>query len=426
MPPHHDNRGLKRKRPTASTEEDLTLKVARKLHHGLKEVRKAAKKAKSFENQKMVKKLKLLRKDPEKNGQEIKDMEAQLETLKNTNHDRIGTLALRSKLKKDKILSSNSSVTSAIATELPPGTSTSTNTDPKVDSRLLSSKALASEVNLFVASLRLVINPQAKLDTEAESPRPTKLQKQDLPEGDHQSESEAEDIADLRIEDEPVDESSAVLEGDGWESGTIDGDSDEDDEDEDHKSSDGEERAPKSQQEKPKATYATSVKERPKPTESAFLPSLSVGFTRGDSDSEFSDGEEKPTERKNRRGQRARRAIWEKKYGRGAKHLNSEAQETANKSNGPNHGRSAGSSTNFRPNHTENSYKRNDSARSHQPAPPNRTFNAPPSRSRSDRPPPPPAREERPLHPSWEAKKKLKEKESGAIVPPQNKRITFD
>jgi len=43
--------------------------------------------------------------------------------------------------------------------------------------------------------------------------------------------------------------------------------------------------------------------------ESTFLPSLSVGFIRGDSDSEWSDSEAKTADiRKNRRGQRARRA----------------------------------------------------------------------------------------------------------------------
>ncbi|KAH8930132.1 Bud-site selection protein [Atractiella rhizophila] len=61
---------------------------------------------------------------------------------------------------------------------------------------------------------------------------------------------------------------------------------------------------------------------------SMFLPSLMAGYTSGDGrdgDYEFSgeedfEDDDKP-ERKNRRGQRARRAIWEKKYGRGAKHL---------------------------------------------------------------------------------------------------------
>lgn len=57
-----------------------------------------------------------------------------------------------------------------------------------------------------------------------------------------------------------------------------------------------------------------------------------------------------------------------------------------------------------------------DPARNHQQPTSDKMFAKP------MRPPP----EERPLHPSWEAKKKLKEKDSGAIVAPQNKRITFD
>jgi hypothetical protein len=36
-----------------------------------------------------------------------------------------------------------------------------------------------------------------------------------------------------------------------------------------------------------------------------------------------------------------------------------------------------------------------------------------------------PRGEEKPLHPSWEAKKKVKEKESAAIVPPVGKKIVF-
>ena len=34
-------------------------------------------------------------------------------------------------------------------------------------------------------------------------------------------------------------------------------------------------------------------------------------------------------------------------------------------------------------------------------------------------------REERPLHPSWEAKKKQKEKQSAGILPPQGQKIKF-
>ncbi|KAI0888285.1 Bud-site selection protein [Annulohypoxylon maeteangense] len=53
---------------------------------------------------------------------------------------------------------------------------------------------------------------------------------------------------------------------------------------------------------------------------SAFLPSLMGGYISG-SESEASDIDVNPPERKNRRGQRARQAIWEKKYKEKAKHL---------------------------------------------------------------------------------------------------------
>ncbi|KAI1205508.1 Bud-site selection protein [Annulohypoxylon truncatum] len=53
---------------------------------------------------------------------------------------------------------------------------------------------------------------------------------------------------------------------------------------------------------------------------SAFLPSLMGGYISG-SESEASDIDVGPPARKNRRGQRARQAIWEKKYKEKAKHL---------------------------------------------------------------------------------------------------------
>lgn len=111
---------------------------------------------------------------------------------------------------------------------------------------------------------------------------------------------------------------------DGWESGSIggevhsasdddgdaspDGDSSSEDED-----SDREEDTVKKPAGKLKSTVpkAASLKAKPKASASAstFLPSLSVGFIRGDSDSEWSDSEDKTEDvRKNRRGQRARRA----------------------------------------------------------------------------------------------------------------------
>jgi hypothetical protein len=51
---------------------------------------------------------------------------------------------------------------------------------------------------------------------------------------------------------------------------------------------------------------------------STFLPSLMGGYISGSESA--SDVDVAPTARKNRRGQRARQAIWEKKYGEKAKH----------------------------------------------------------------------------------------------------------
>ena len=51
-----------------------------------------------------------------------------------------------------------------------------------------------------------------------------------------------------------------------------------------------------------------------------FVPTLQVGYISG-SESSATDVDADMAPRKNRRGQRARQAIWEKKYGAGAKHL---------------------------------------------------------------------------------------------------------
>ncbi len=53
------------------------------------------------------------------------------------------------------------------------------------------------------------------------------------------------------------------------------------------------------------------------PTISSFLPTLAAQYISGSE----SDSEEEEQTRKNRRGQRARREIWEKKFGRGANHV---------------------------------------------------------------------------------------------------------
>lgn len=261
-------------------------------------------------------------------------------------HEPIANSAVKSKLKKDRVLSASEDVQVAIKSELSsnllvpaiPGSSTS-----KVESRLLSSKILATEVHSVIDALRNVIQPKPKTDQEelggedeeefVEEQRPSKLGKSDEPvtAGDDESD-----------EDEEADdgwESGSVPADDGWESSSIrgtddtngDGDASEgngkppDSEGSARESSDNEDDSDASprhlssksvKKAKRDAGHPLSVKDiegKSKAAaigESAFLPSLSVGFTRGDSDaSDFSDAESDKVERKNRRGQRARRAY---------------------------------------------------------------------------------------------------------------------
>ncbi|KAK4145547.1 Bud-site selection protein [Dichotomopilus funicola] len=69
----------------------------------------------------------------------------------------------------------------------------------------------------------------------------------------------------------------------------------------------------------PPPKKAKKAKGTLKPTDSTFLPSLMGGYISGSESA--SDVDVAPPERKNRRGQRARQAIWEKKFGEKAKHL---------------------------------------------------------------------------------------------------------
>ncbi|CDR99793.1 hypothetical protein [Sporisorium scitamineum] len=91
----------------------------------------------------------------------------------------------------------------------------------------------------------------------------------------------------------------------------------------------------KSRHESRKSTTASSSSKPTKnPKSSTFLPTLSTGFIAGRSDDEWSDAEADladrdlselrtgaKKERKNRMGQRARKALYEKKYGSNANHI---------------------------------------------------------------------------------------------------------
>lgn len=227
------------------------------------------------------------------------------------------------KLKKNKILSADPSIR-ALSAELSsnlvpletPGTLTA-----KVQSRILSSKVIASEVVLIMENLKAFLNPfvgsenvggaahnhhsslnnskrrRTGVDHEKDASSP-----KDKPSGQG-SKGEYEDIS--------TGEAMAEMDDD-WESGTVDGSSGSEDSvagsADDH--DDASFNQGSSDSGDPAGNLKKSWQSHGSKSQSEFLPSLSVGFTRGDSGSEFSDSETRLVDgiKKNRRGQRARRA----------------------------------------------------------------------------------------------------------------------
>ncbi|ESK95005.1 bud22 family protein [Moniliophthora roreri MCA 2997] len=407
------NRGVKRKRQENPKEKDLNAKMVGKLHHDLKEVRKAAKKAKAFETQKLIKKLKGLRL---KNGSEadITECESQLEELKEINTEAVANTALRSKLSKDKQLSKTDLIQAAMSTELEKNLllpAAGSSPAGKVQSRLLSSKILAVGVASALEDLRLVIHPPAgSVDGDSDDERPAKMKKLTARDEDGDVNMDLEDdLADVGEEDENDG-------GAGWESGTVGDDEKEPDDDGWESDSLGSGEVDEYMDEDSPEEAGATISDHglpPKPSpqarmaQSTFLPALSTGFIRGDS-SDWSDSEAKAADiekKKNRRGQRARRAIWEKKYGRNANHKKKEVAESGERGrkHWPSSANDGGSNRGLSSSRSIKTSRPDGSGRQTDSAPHQHMANT----ARSQR-----------LHPSWEAKKKLKEKQSAAITPP--------
>jgi len=315
-------------------------------------------------------------------------------------------LALRSKLKKDKLLSSNPSIQSAVSETFPSvATPLSEGMTAKLESRLLSSKTLSKEVNRVILSLHSALKPSG--DEEY---------------GVDEASSSSHDSGivhpSITVNQRSSPQASENNSGDSDDDASGSSDS---------TRSDGPSRPSTSTQHPKYVTFdpashspllsdGASQNQR---TESIFLPTFSNGFIPAGSDTDWSDGEATVADvtRKNRRGQRARRAIWEKKYGKGAKHLRKQQE--------------SGTTHNVRP--PRKLVKGPQAKPSHGPRLPSSSKQNPQvekgqgvletniSHQRK-----PSVVDDRPLHPSWVAKMRMKERSGAVIVPSQGKRIKFD
>ncbi|KAL5501507.1 hypothetical protein ACEPAH_8767 [Sanghuangporus vaninii] len=492
--------GVKRKREPRSNTEDINIasKLRGKLHHGLKEVKKATKKAKAFETQRIVKKLK----DARKSGDEsnIKHLEVQLESLKHIDLDDIAVGSLRSKIKKDSFLSKNADCLEVVSSELSlsPNQSGPTSSERAlVESRMLSSKILSSEVVAVINSLKLMLGVGRQEmpplgdhnDSHAGDLQESEEERRTTPKGmkaarstrnirSERSLSEDDDNEDDEgSNDEAAWTGFGAIYNDSGQSGTAESwessslhsqDSEKQPQSSVSDSSHSASPPRPSSVKKARPTAAIPKPKTGKAGESAFLPSLSVGFISG-SDSEWSESEAKIADmpmKKNRRGQRARKAIWEKKYGRNANHLrklreNDVRDARVRTARGERGGRGTGAATetaaslgshgggivrargrpaatmeaesavpagsphpkSIRDNRGRNQndlYLKHHSGQARggaEDGKPSSNVRLRNNDRDDDKP--------KPLHPSWEAKRRLKEKESPAIVPSMGTKIKF-
>ncbi|PLB55353.1 Bud-site selection protein [Aspergillus steynii IBT 23096] len=153
-------------------------------------------------------------------------------------------------------------------------------------------------------------------------------------------------------------------------------------------------------------------------TSTTFLPSLSMGGYFSGSESEAEDVEDAAPRRKNRMGQQARRALWEKKFGSGANHVkNQKDNKRNNRDSGWDVRRGA---TDGREGPRGRRGQGRGGAMGATGA------NALPRQGdRSQRGGAPASKPEdnKPLHPSWEAAKKAKEQKTASF---SGKKVVFD
>jgi len=231
-----------------------------------------------------------------------------IETLyQQFNHEGTASSMLLRRLRKDKHIQANEEAKitlDAQMQQMTPLNSTGLQNSTKalVESRMSSSKILANEITAQVAGLRLLVLPDKET---GDLPMIDLNAKKEVGEDAEWESGPVSDTADSFDEAESEQQYLAMNEGESFDSG-----------------SESEEESSASEisvsQDLPLAKQRKTVESHMEEEEdySSFLPSLAVGYTRGDSDaSDWSSDDANSVTggaiapRKNRRGQRARQAL---------------------------------------------------------------------------------------------------------------------
>ncbi|KAK9767566.1 hypothetical protein K7432_002539 [Basidiobolus ranarum] len=398
-------------------------KLSRKTFHLKKEIRKSLKKAKTFETQKIVKRIKTVRKDLEKKSSKeetdklkttIERLERELEMIKTIQTDQLCDLAFYKAIKKDNTLRNHEAFSSLAE---PKGThevnedSEAVKLRSNVESRIFGSKPLKDMQAVCIGDLLNIVAPELNVERVASKPKPNpKENKSQPPKKSAQPVGETESLSEEKSDDsEESDDDEREFEAGDEESDddereVDDGSEESADEAEESKpkkrraseiESDDEKNVSRPKQEKKKLTKAQKERKKAKaqqkkpefdadgvPTTSMFMDTLG-GYKSSDpedyEDEAFDQIYGKP--KKNRPGQRARKMMWEKLHGNNANHI--KAQIEAEKQ--------AAQVAKWRAQQTFGDKPR--------------------QRATTEK-----------LHPSWEAKKKQK---NAAVVPFKGSKITF-
>ena len=175
-------------------------------------------------------------------------------------------------------------------------------------------------------------------------------------------------------------------------------------------------------EEQPRKPKAPNKAPPTTPKSTTFLPSLSLGgyWSGSESAEDLSDTGQQP--RKNRRGQQARRALWEKKFGKNANHLKMQSQnrdEGWDPRRGARDSDDRGKRGRGRGRGGLRTSRRDVGEKGRGRGPMRSGANSDPVTARRTKP-----ATDGPLHPSWEAAKKAKEQKKPAAF--QGKKVVFD
>ncbi|KZT60328.1 Bud-site selection protein [Calocera cornea HHB12733] len=359
--PKAEKKGTKRAREEDGSEKESARRTRRRLNEkppvdpvdkaknrlrgAQGQVLKAAKAAKLFETQRLVKKLKQARIGKLKNDELSKLLEIDLAVVKDADPHELCNEALANRIRKDGALSHDERCMAALDIVIPPEQQSKKlpKEQQKGWGRLLSSKKLATGIHHVMLALKKEFGSAAKheemkkrqAEEREERLKAGKLSRKDklaLGMDVQKVKSAAGEAGDENEEQETDEENVDAMLEDGDE------DSDEESEGEDSDA------APADKAEKELVDLPDGGSDAPvddfedsdnaddddddEKEASTFLPALNVGFVAG-SDSDYDEEAEDVDgpERKNRRGQRARKAIWEKKYGKNANHIKKQREE---------------------------------------------------------------------------------------------------